>query len=313
MVNFQLDHDGTELMLARMLPRSLTLIAVALAVSSCGPKSENLGEGSPVEKPPGELLRIGSVVVDESELAYQLKEKHDGRGDTATRDLALAELAERARITQAALDAGIDDDPVVRAEYARLLAARHRETVLNPKLKQLAVEPIPEVRLREIYEEHSARFRSEEKRQVALLWLDPGPDPARVAMYTEKLAKARDWFLDESGLADQPEKGFSVLAVDHSVHAATRFKGGVFGWIEKGSGTTGFDRALGEIAFSLGARGEVSPVIGRAEGIFLVRLMDLQPARQRSFESVRTELERGERSRLRKLLEEEFAADLRDS
>jgi hypothetical protein len=292
-----------------MFPRTIAVLFCVLVLASCGKRE--VADTTPA-KEADELLRVGSVVIYASDLDYQLKEKHDGRDDPATRELALAELAERARFSQAALDANLGDDPVVRAEFARLLASRHRETVLSPKIKQAIAAPVAEARLREIYQAQSARFFADAKRQAAVLWLKPGPDPARAAMYTEKLTKAREWFYGESDLVDHPDKGFSVLAVDHSEHAATRFKGGVWGWIEAQGGATDFDRAIAEIAFSIAEVGEVSPVIPRPEGIFLVRLMAVKPAVQRSFESVRAELERAEQSRLRKQLQADFIKRIED-
>ena len=139
-----------------------------------------------------------------------------------------------------------------------------------------------------------------------MLWLKPGPDPARVKRYTEKRTKAREWFFEESDLADQPGKGFSVLLVDHSEHAASRFKGGVLGWIDAKGGATEWNRAVAEMAFSIDKVGEVSPVTTRPEGVFLVRWMAHKPALQRSFDSVRAELEKLERNRLKEQLETEF-------
>ena len=67
------------------------------------------------------------------------------------------------------------------------------------------------------------------------------------------------WFFAQSELVKQPDQGFSVLSVDYSEHAATRFKGGVFGWIEAGGAGSDWSRELARIAFSLKDDGEVSP------------------------------------------------------
>ncbi len=298
--------DGLEFRSTRMMPkRTMIFLAIALTVSSCAKKKES----STPQAEEGALLRVGSIVVYQSDLDHHLKERHGGRSDAETRKQALDELARRAQFTQAALDAGIDGDPVIRAEVARLLSARLREEKLFPKLKEVAA-PISEARLREIYDAQSARFASKEKRQVAVLWLNPGQDPARVAKYKEKLSKARKWFFEESDLADHPEKGFSVLSVDHSEHAASRFKGGVLGWLEGESGATDWMHAVAEIASSIDEPGGVSPVIIRPEGVFLVRLMAIKPSAQRSFESVHAVLEREERDRVRDQLEADFEKDL---
>jgi hypothetical protein len=59
----------------------------------------------------------------------------------------------------------------VRAELARSLSNSYREKFLTPRLKEIATQPIPEPRLRELYQEDESRFRVNEKRQVAVLRL----------------------------------------------------------------------------------------------------------------------------------------------
>lgn len=67
---------------------------------------------------------------------------------------------------------------------------------------------------------------------------------------------------------------------------------------------------MSEIVFSITGIGDVSPVTTRPEGIFLVRWMAQKPALQRSFDSVRAELERQERNRLKEQLEAEFRKEI---
>ena len=284
--------------------RRLACLAFLVAVVSCdpAPKKSALSEE-------GVLLEVGSVEITQADLDYHLQEKHSGRMDEEARRKALDELAERARFTQAARDAGLDDDPLARAEIARILTTRLKEKLLYPKLKEAAV-PVPEARLRELYESEASRFQSPEKRQVAVLWLNPGADPDRGKAYQDKMTKAREWYFSQSDLAEKPDQGFSVLAVDYSEHAATRFKGGVLGWIDREGGSTDWSRVVAETAFSLGNTGDVSPVIVRPEGVFLVRLMVVQPVVQKPFESVRAVLEREEQARLREQLELEFNRDI---
>jgi hypothetical protein len=94
--------------------------------------------------------------------------------------------------------------------------------------------------------------------------------------------------------------------VDHSEHAASRYKGGVVGWQRRGGGPDDWSKAVSEIVFSLTDPGEVSAVISRPEGVFLVCYMALDPAVERSFDSVRGQLEKFERQQMREKLEREF-------
>jgi hypothetical protein len=287
--------------------RVLTKIAVfasLLVVVSCKRESNESAGKSAASKDDGALLRSGSVIITQADLDYQLREKHAGRSDADSRKGALDELAQRASFTQAALDAGLDSDPVAKAEIAHILTTRLREMELSPALKTAAAE-LSEARLREIYEAQADRFQSAEKRQIAVLWLNPGADPERLARYQEKLVQAREWLFNND-IKNHPEQGFAELSVDYSEHAASRYKGGVLGWLGHDGGMDTWSKAVAQIAFSLKTPGEVSEVVTRPEGVFLVRYMTLKPAFLRPFEAVADELAQAERQRIRKTVEMEF-------
>ena len=284
-------------------PFLLVLLAV---VSACSPKHGNQAKPAAAGKEAGALLTVGSITVDQADLDYQLKESHGGRNDEETRREALGELAGRAQFAQAALDAGLQHDPVVRAEVARVLANRLKEKNLFPLLKTAAASEISESRLHELYAAEESRFRSNEKRQVAVLWLDPNRNPEREKQYIGKLTAAREWFSQSTDLKAHPDQGFTLLGVDYSEHQASRYKGGIVGWLEGGGGMDAWTKAVAEIAFSLPEPGAVSEVVNRPEGVFLVRYMAAQPAVLRTFESVADELARTEEQQIRKTAETEF-------
>lgn len=284
-------------------PVLLVLFAV---VSACSPKHQDEAKPAAASHGPEAILSVGSIPVDQADLDYQLKESHGSRNDEETRRQALAELASRAQFAQAAVDADLLRDPMVRAEFARILANRLKEKNLFPQVKAAAASPVPESRLRELYAAGESRFRSDEKRQVAVLWLKPNGDPAREKQYIEKLTAARDWFFKNGDLKDHPDQGFSVLGVDYSEHQASRYQGGVIGWLESGGGMDDWSKAVARIVFSLTDPGEVSAVTATPEGVFLVRYMALKPALLRPIEAVTDELRQSEQQRLRKAAETDF-------
>jgi PPIC-type PPIASE domain len=278
-------------------------------VTACSRKGTD-NKSAPAGHENGTLFRVGSTIVYEADLNRELEERHAAPGDKAARTKALDELVTRAQVAEAALAANLDRDPAVRAQMARVLATRYREQNLLPRLKEMS-SPIPEPMLRELYKANEGRFRSGEKRQVAVLWLNPNGDPERGKQYQEKLTAAREWFLNSGDLKDHPDQGFSVLSVDHSEHAASRYKGGVVGWLEREGGMDPWSKAVAEIVFSLKEPGEISSVIENSEGVFLVRFMALKPAVLLPFEAVSGELERAERLRLKAAAEAEFESSIK--
>ncbi|MCX6875770.1 MAG: peptidylprolyl isomerase [Verrucomicrobia bacterium] len=290
------------------------VLAIVVAGVSCGQKPKAAATGTAAAAvagavPAGTLMRVGSITVCQADLDLQLQEKHAGRSDDGARQQALDELAVTAQFTQAALDEGLDHDPVVRAEIARILSNRLREKALFASHQALSAA-VPESRLRELYAAGESRFRANEKRQVAVLWLNPNGDPQRAKQYADKLAVARDWVCKTATLKADPAQGFAVLGVDYSEHQASRYKGGVVGWLERDGGMDPWSKAVAELAFSLEAPGDVSAVTVRPEGVFLVRYMAQQAAVVRPFEAVSDELARIERQRLLAAAETEFARTL---
>ncbi len=283
------------------LPCSFVVLVILLGVNSC---QENAETDQALKKKPGELFRVGSVVIHEADLDHHLRQHYGGQSDDKTLQAGLDDLVRRAQFAQEAIDAGLATDPVINAELHRLLERRLRESRLYPRLKQ---DPeVSDRRLREIYASQAGRFQSPETRQVAVLWLDSGPSPEKIRRYENRLSEARLFALENRAIADHPEKGFSILGADYSEHSASRFRGGMVGWLSKEGSLDPWGKALAEIAFKIERKGEMSPVISRKEGVFLVRLVDLKPAVKRTFEAVATSLLKEERDRLRKELEQEF-------
>lgn len=285
---------------------SIFFLWVLFALSACSPKQKEASK--PDAAPPGDataLVTVGSISVSQADLDHYLKEQQGGPGEEARRE-ALEELGSRAQMVQAAIDEGLHQEPEVRAELARVLSNRLKEKHLFPQLKAAAEAEIPETRLRELFAANQARYQSNAKRQVAVLWLNSNGNPEREKQYVEKLKAAREWFFQNGDLKDRPDQGFSTLGVDHSEHQASRYNNGVVGWMESAGGMDAWSKAVAEILFSLPEPGAVSEVIARPEGVFLVRYMADQPAILRPFESVADELSRVEKQRLRQVIESEY-------
>lgn len=279
---------------------------MVLGLMSCEQKKESEVASPPSSSADPALFTVGSMTISQSDLDLYLQEHHEGRKDPATQKLALTQLAERAQLAQAAKDDGLEQDPAVRAEVARVLSTRFKEKHLQQEIKAIGSQEIPDQVLKEIYQKNESTFMAPEKRQVAVLWLNPNRNPEREKQYVEKLTTARAWLMNNPAVKDHPEQGFSVLSIDNSDHVASRYKGGVVGWLSAAGGFDAFSNAVAKIAFTLKEEGAVSDVLVRPEGVFLVRFMKSQPSTQRTFESVKSEIKQAEQQRLRALAEKNF-------
>jgi peptidyl-prolyl cis-trans isomerase D len=254
-------------------------------------------------------MQVGQLRVRVADLDHELRERGASAQSEVIRRQELQKLGQRAQLAAAALDAGLLEDSAIRVELARLLASRYQELNWTPQLRAIQ-GPLPAAELRALYESNVERYQSPEKRRVAVLWLNPGADERRRAAYAKRLSEALAWYQGQGELQKNPNEGFSVLSVDHSEHQASRFKGGMLGWLSKQGNSEAWQRAVAEIAFSLPQVGAVSGVVSRPEGVFLVRLVGLEPAVQKPFEQVAPELERQALEQRRRELQKKLSDEL---
>lgn len=277
-----------------------SILSAVLALSSCD--RAPAPDATPASTV---LLRVGRLSVTESDLQQELLNRGLQQAAAAQRAEVLKDLGRRAQLAAAALEAELLQDSEVRAGLARLLSARLKETRLEPKLRELSAAITAED-LQRAYKANLSRYQSSARRQAAVLWLDPGPDPRRRERYQLKLTEALQFYQSQSQLQANPAEGFSVLSVDHSEHQASRYKGGVAGWFSKDGAPDAWSRAVSEIVFGLGKLGSISGVVERPEGLFVVRFMAEQPASQQSLEQVKPQLERQLRAEAQQRIEAEF-------
>jgi hypothetical protein len=291
----------TPIQLERQILLSAAAAMALLLVGCGGDPATSSTTWNPVSPP----LQAEPFSISEADIAYHLKTHHGGKADARSRKQAITKLTASAQAAQVALEAGVGEDPLARAEIARILIARHRELVLVPKI-QSEYAAITEDYLRDAYATQQARFVRAEQRQLAVLWLNPGKDPQRRTDYVKKMAEARDWYLHNEELIANPQLGFSVLGIDYSEHAASRFKGGVIGWLGEAGGSSEWSKAVAEIAAGLDRPGAVSEVINNDHGVFLLRLMAVEAAHQTPFEEAKHELEKQIKQQIRERLSEDF-------
>lgn len=79
---------------------------------------------------------------------------------------------------------------------------------------------------------------------------------------------------------------FSALAVHHSEHQGSRYRGGDLGWLTREGG--GADSALVDALFAVPAPGEFAPLIETSQGFYIARLIEKREAGFKPIESVQS-------------------------
>ncbi len=220
-------------------------------------------------------------------VTYWLSERLGLPDTPENRERARRDLARRQALRTTARRLGVEEDPHFQAMADDLLIARLKELHLHPRLDEASVS---ESEINAFYEDSIDQFRSPEQRRLAVLWFeDPRRDEPR-AVLRDRLESARALTLSDPAL-EAPANGFGLLAVDFSAHRPTRFEGGVLGWLTE-SPADPWRQAVARIGFSLRQPGDLSPVVESPEGLFLVRLLAVRPARSQPLGEVAPAIQR---------------------
>jgi parvulin-like peptidyl-prolyl isomerase len=216
---------------------------------------------------------------------------------------ALADLAEQAALAGQAERLGLTEAADYRAAERSLKIAFLRERKLQPKVAAIRIS---DEEIEAAYADlRDDRFLSPARYEVAALWLNHrGRDDLKTA-YQQRLQAVRDTVLNEE---ISLESGFGAIALSASEHRASRFQGGVLGWLDAVHYPDPIHAEAVAAAERLEA-GAVSEVMTRAEGVFLVRLLRKEAAAYRSLEEVRGLLESELRASRRAEMETSLAAD----
>jgi hypothetical protein len=237
---------------------------------------------------PKALATVAGYPVTEATFRYWWEKDTPGKDTPATREALLDRLIQRQTLVQRARASGLDQDPIIIEAIESLLIARLKEKELQPKVA--AVE-IGEEECRAFYEQNKdARYTLPERVRVAVLWFDTRGQELLAERYRPRLEQARAALLKDPE-SNPPAQGFGQLSISNTEHRPSRYRGGDVGWIPTASGRDPWRNAILEVAAALSEPGELSPVVVRPEGVFLVRLIERQPARVRALAEVRAAIE----------------------
>lgn len=255
------------------------LVLVAVACSKQSP-----------EPGPDVLLEVGDTTITGEMLGRWWSRSAPSEDSLQARQASLERLVKHTQAVRRARALGIHDEPAVIEAIDAILIARLRELRLKPALAELEVS---ETESRAYYEQFKEdQFRVTSRARVAVLWLDTRGIPPLAERYGARLEAIRSQFIENNANAPNNDFSFREAAITHSEHRASRFAGGDIGWVDmEAISKDRWRKAVTEIAATLNHRAEISPVILRPEGAFLVRLIDLCPARFRTYEEVRAKIE----------------------
>ena len=277
-------------MMKRVVIPGIALVAgVALGYAGATLQDGGAGDAGPEDW----VARVGDEYITETRFVAEMRQRGGllpGQYQDAEQRRALLDaLVYQQALVAAARNAGIDQLPEVERTLDQVLANQVLQRQLRERQQQVEV---PESAVRAFYEANAADYAVPARRRVAMIQI-PVAAGADEAAWEAALAEAAAARREAAALPQV--RHFGPVAREYSADQASRYRGGVIGWLSENTRERyGYDPALLQAAFALAEPGALSAPVRGADAVYLVRLVDLQPAQARPYE----ELADGIRQRL---------------
>lgn len=275
----------------------VTAISALLPVS-CERKSD-----------PTLLATVGTHEIRAEQFREQMVRRGGLRPEVLNKEALFQEMIEQEALYVRALNAGIDKDPELQRTWRNLLIGKFKERELAPRIEKAEVTT---TELEAAYHGEQERYSRPAAVRVAVLYLkvESVMKPEKVAELQRRMNEARQKALVGESTA---APGFGALAITCSEDQATRYCGGVLGWIEKNRGHAWLGTSALNAAFALSRLGEISEVVADSKGIYLIKLLDRREPALVPLAEVESSLKQRLLLEKRRQIEQAFARECRES
>ncbi len=260
--------------------------------------------------PDAVLATVAGTTITVADLEREMAARSAGQAGafaTVEQRRELLDVLVRQRSLQAAARAaGYDRDPEVVAVAERMMVARLRQDRLDPRLARVEVT---DQEVAAYYQAHQAEYAQPERVRAAMVFIAVPANAS--AEKRAELEQRAETALAEARALPAGTSHFGPVARAYSDDRASRYQGGVMGWLVKRPGHTyRWEPEVVEAVFALAQPGDIGPLVKTEKGIYLVRLVDREGATARPLEL----LADGIRNRLlrerREQLEQAFLAEV---
>lgn len=245
------------------------------------------------------IARIGSATITQEEFIEEAKYRGAYLAQEFDKQALLDVMIEEKLMLNKALDLGYQDSQDIQKQYQALLIRKARKELLGKPLETLSVT---ESELTEHYTKYTDDFIISGQDRLAILFLKK--NSLNASSGAGELKSIAESF-NRGELQEKPLQGFGGLAVKHSAHQVSRYKGGDIGWFKQGRDTY-WESAVVSAGFALKSPGDVSDVVETEKGYYLVRLMDRQVSERKPFEAVKESIRNELMQAKRLALESDF-------
>jgi len=220
----------------------------------------------------------------------------------------LDDMVLRQALVQAAREQGIDAEPEVRRALDQMLANQYLQRSLRKRQNEVIVRE-EDVRAR--FDAASEEYAVPARRRLALIRFavpaEPSSEDWAVAERRAREAQAEVSALPES------VRHFGALAQKYSEDPDSRWRGGVVGWIadrDSELSASALDPAVLKAAREPEEAGAVQGPLRGSDGVYLLRVVDIDPGRSRSFDELADGIRQGLRQQRLAEMEHDFREEL---
>lgn len=247
------------------------------------------------------VARIGGEYVSTEQFVDEMRRRGGDRPgqfhDLEQKRALLDELIYRAALMHAAEKVGLMQAPDVQRAISQIVSNRYLQDTLRQAQKEITVS---DAEVEAFYAKNASEYRVPARKRAAMVKIsvpsnaDEAAWKAAEQRANEALAKAKKLKLSAPHFGD--------VAREYSDDPASRYRGGVIGWIaELRQDRYAWDKVVIEAVNSLDAAGAFAGPLRGSDGVYLVRLVENQPRKERDLK----ELAAGIKQRL---LQERVAA-----
>lgn len=243
-------------------------------------------DGDAPSTPEHWVARIGNEYISAAAFIDEMRRRGGERPgqfqDMEQKRSLLDDLVYRAALVKAAEQAGMTTQPDLRRTLDQVISNRY----LQENLRRVDQVPqISDAEVEQYYQAHSEDYVVPARKRVAMLKIavaaNAGEPEWSAAMTRMHEARKKALALDH-GIAH-----FGALAREYSDDEASRWRGGVLGWIADGrSDRYSYDRAVIEATRALEQPGSVSEPLRGKDGVYLVRLVESEARQTRGLDQL---------------------------
>jgi parvulin-like peptidyl-prolyl isomerase len=233
------------------------------------------------------VAKVNDIVITQSEFVREMElrgGKIPGQYQTVEQRRALLDaMIERKAMLLAASAADYDQDPIIRRQLENMMIRKLTQDRIQGVLASLHVG---DEEVEQFYQTHKQDYARPARRQVAMIRISL-PRKANESYIEKNRARMQD-ALSEVEALDPNILHFSGVARKYSDERASRYRGGVIGWlVDHPSMKYKWSKQIIEAAFALQVPGELSDVLQTEDGLYLLRLVRSEPASEQNLDEVR--------------------------